>query len=189
MKMKEIIKAIGLIMILIIAGSSLIAQQTYRVQNGSTISVEGTSTLHDWEMTTQEPKGEIVLTRGGNSIAKVDKIEINLKAESLKSDSRRMDNNAYSALNTKSHPEIRFRSAEAREITASHVILHGMLTISGTTKPATIKAEYKINGDRINFSGEHNITFSEFNISAPTAMLGTVRTGDELTVKFDVTFR
>ena len=185
----RLIRIAGLLMILIITSGSLIAQQTLRMQNGSTATVEGTSTLHDWEMNSEEVKGEVVLEREGNRISSFDRIEVNIKAESLKSDSRRMNNNAYSALNVDRHPEIRFRGSDVREITDTHLTVNGTLTISGTSKPATIEAAYSINGGRINFKGQYDISFSEFNISAPTAMMGTIRTGDDLTVKFDVTFR
>lgn len=189
MYLRYFFKGIAVLAILISTTTLVLAQQTYKMQSGSELTVEGTSTLHDWEMTSKEATGEAVLKRDGNNIAEMSKVEINLKAESLKSDSRRMDNNAYSALNTKNHSNIRFRGTNVREITANYVVVSGTLTISGTSKPATLKAEYKINGDRIRFTGEHDISFSEFNLDAPTAMLGTVRTGNELKVKFDVTFR
>jgi hypothetical protein len=41
-----------------------------------------------------------------------------------------------------------------------------------------------ISGNRIQIKGSKKVKMTDFNISPPTAMLGTLKTGDEVTISF-----
>nr|MBS0037641.1 YceI family protein [Saprospiraceae bacterium] len=173
---------------LIITSVDIQAQSRYTLGSDPEFKVSGTSTLHDWEMVSTEASGRAAIETDGRSITGIRSLELSLKAESLKSGTSRMDRNAYSALNTSSHPNIKFTLNEVVNITANQVTARGTLTISGKSNTVTLKTDYNVRGNRITFSGKHEITFSEYDLDAPTAMLGTVRTGEDLTLEFNATF-
>ncbi|TVR84945.1 MAG: YceI family protein [Saprospirales bacterium] len=184
------IRLVGLLIIMIgFSASAALAQAQFNLSNVNEIKVSGTSTIHDWEMEANEAKGQARIELGGRSIKSISSLNFNLKAEALKSGRRQMDRNAYSALETSSHPEISFDLKDVKEVTESTVRATGDLTISGQTRPVEITVNYTVSGNRqVRFSGKHNIKFSDFDIDPPTAMLGSVRTGDELELTFDVTY-
>ena len=99
-----------------------------------------------------------------------------------------MDRTAYSAIDADKHDYVRFELTGVRNITSQQVLASGNLTIAGTTRPVTLRTNYTVNGNSVQFSGAHNIKFTQFDVDPPTALLGTVRTGDELKIAFDVNF-
>lgn len=164
------------------------AQSVYSLSGDTELKVMGTSTLHDWEMASSKAEGRAEIETSGRSITAIKNLKVTLEAETLKSGTSRLDRNAYSALNTSSHPNITFELKEVLEIDATHVSARGDMTISGKTNTVDLKVSYRVRGNQVIFSGEHQITFSDFGIDPPTAMLGTVRTGDELDLEFSATF-
>ena len=64
----------------------------------------------------------------------------------------------------------------------------GYLTISGTKKPVNITFDLKLKENSVILSGNTLIKMSNFNIDAPTAMFGTITTGDQLTIKYNTVF-
>ena len=66
--------------------------------------------------------------------------------------------------------------------------IKGKLTIAGASKTIPLEATYSIEGESVTFSGSIDILFSEYNVAPPTAVFGTIKTGDELTLSFQATF-
>jgi polyisoprenoid-binding protein YceI len=70
--------------------------------------------------------------------------------------------------------------------------LIGNLFAAGKSIPVSIPLDgvlSNINGNkRIDVSGEINLSMSDFNIVPPTAILGTLKTGDRITVSFTLQF-
>src|ERR671921_529393 len=61
-----------------------------------TIAINGTSTLHNWEMTAQKPTCEALFIQNGTgAITDLSALSFTLPAESLKSGKGPMDKNAY----------------------------------------------------------------------------------------------
>lgn len=170
------------------AGGLVHSQSSYSLADNSTLEVSGTSTLHDWVMTSDEASGQARMTISQNKIESIQSLNVRLKAESLKSGKSRMDNNAYSTLKTDDNPFITFRMTEVQQITDKFVLAKGTLTIAGNSETVTLRVDYKLNQNSVNFKGSHDITFTEYGMESPTAMLGTIRTGEDLTLSFDVNY-
>src|SRR5689334_20539 len=106
MNLKTIRKRMVSILVLAIAFSSLnvLAQGRYVQSNTSTISIDGTSTLHEWSMTSKEVLCDAVFESNseGNPV-RLTSLVVTLPAESLKSGKSAMDKNAYNALKTDAH--------------------------------------------------------------------------------------
>lgn len=182
--MKITRKAVFALAVLVLALPA--ATQNWSPQPGSWLSVSGTSTLHDWEVRTEKLEGKIAFpaefidTGEGKVVA-----EVLIPTGSLKSHSARMDRNMYKALDADSHPKIRYELMNATWISASAASTEGTLTIAGKTLPVRMEVTLsQPEADILVVSGTVPINMREFGIDPPTAMLGTIRTGENVEVAF-----
>lgn len=175
-----------------LSGFVLQAQTAFKMSAGE-FTVAGTSSLHDWTMTSKEAKGDATINTNNNELKEIQKLSITLKAESLKSGKSGMDGNAYKALETKKHPDIRFVLKSIKSITKKegHYIVdaEGTLTIAGETRTMRLQAKAVSSGKEVKLTGSKTFKMSDFKITPPTALMGTVKTGDEITINFDLTFK
>ncbi len=184
---------IGVLFLTTLLSSPLFAQ-TYNVSaKNSKMEVLGTSNIHDWEITAEQQKGNIVLEMDNGTLKAIKDIDFTVIAESLKSGKGAMDKNTYKALNTDKYKEICYKLEKVNSIQSSSdnnykVDTKGYLTISGTKKPVNITFDLKLKENSVILSGNTLIKMSNFNIDAPTAMFGTITTGDQLTIKYNTVF-
>lgn len=173
---------------LAVSTSILSAQTKYTLAPSPTLKVSGGSSLHDWDMTTSTAKGEGMFLIEGSQFKGAKSLSLSLEAETLKSGTRGLDNNAYKALQTGKHKEIRF---VLRELTGSgsSFAAKGDLTIAGVTKPVSIPVKMSQSGSKLTFEGSLDTKLTDFSITPPTALMGTVKTRDEVTLSFKTTFQ
>lgn len=180
-------------LLLLIAASSFVLFNGIKFHSaGLDVSVKGTSTLHDWEMKSNN-KGtcDVVFTLdAADKITAINELQFTLPAESIKSGHSMMDKNAYKAMNTDKYKNISFVLTNAA-ITPSatnvyQVKVTGNLTISGVTKKCELGGTAKYNPADKSFVlfGSKKFNMSEFGVKPPTVMMGTIKTGDEITVSF-----
>ncbi|MBN8576335.1 MAG: YceI family protein [Cytophagales bacterium] len=163
------------------------AQQNYRLTGTPTITIAGTSTMHDWTMTSQQAATQAQFeTDAAGQLSKVNSIVVTIPAESLKSGKGAMDKNAYNALKTDKNKDIRFQLDNAT-VNAGNIIAHGTLTIAGSSKPTELTVTAKQEANGIRFQGSKKIKMTEFNVEPPSFMFGSVKTGDEITITFNIT--
>jgi polyisoprenoid-binding protein YceI len=164
---------------------------TYSFNSSSTVQVHGTSTLHDWTSDVTEFTGTF-RRNGGDGVESIESLEFVIKSESIKSGKSGMDRRTYSALDVKKHPTISYNLDNITKVGTNgdgwNVLESvGDLEIAGTQKPVTFKVEGKENADgTVEFRGSTSLLMSDFGIDPPTAMLGTVRAGDKITIEFHV---
>ena len=170
-----------------------IAQQFNLNNQESTLNVLGTSSLHDWEITTESQNGKIVFKDMNTS--DIEKLDISVKAESLKSGKNGMDKNTYKALKTDDFETIDFQLIKLDNVVKKAegkftVKTTGDLTVSGVKKRISLNFEIDTSSAKsIILTGEKNIKMTDFNIEPPKALFGTITTGDEITIKFKSIFK
>lgn len=166
------------------------AQTFPLISQGALINVHGTSNVHDWDMKPTKVTGEL----GINSSKQISAIAIKVEVKSLKSGNGIMDGKTYDAFDYKKNPYIVFLLTDASQAKLTEndaeITLTGNLTFAGATRKISIKAIGKItkSGD-YQLKGSVPLKMTDFKMKPPTAMLGTMKTGDAVTVKFDVTFK
>ncbi|WP_304516337.1 YceI family protein [Cecembia rubra] len=187
MTRKKWISAI-MVIILISVQWSVEAQVKYILAPSPELKVEGGSSLHDWDMTSNAAKGEGQFIIEGNQFKGIRSLQVSMEAESLKSGTKGLDANAYKALDTKKNKEVKFTLKELTGSGNSYQV-KGDFTIAGVTKPASFPVKVTQNGNRVTFEGSYNTKLTDYSIDPPTALLGTVKTRDEITIKFKTTFQ
>lgn len=113
-------------------------------------------------------------------------LTFSVKSESFKSGHSAMDKNAYNTLNADAHKTINFEMMSAT-VDGQKINCLGKLTVAGTTREIAVESTYRVlpNGSLL-FAGSKTLKMSEYAIEAPTFMFGTVTTGDEITVSFNI---
>lgn len=152
------------------------------------MTVQGSSTIHDWEsqITKADVKGEVVVDN--SQLKAVKNLEVKIPVESIKSTKgKMMDNKTYDAFDADKNPYIIYSLNNARVNADGTIDGNGTLTMAGITKPMDVKANYKIldNGE-IQLILSRTFKMTEFKMDPPTAMMGSIKVGDEVTVNFDL---
>jgi polyisoprenoid-binding protein YceI len=190
--MSRVTKRLSLLALAIgFAGSTLLAQ-SHQISNAN-FEVAGTSTLHDWTMETDQVNGTINMNIEGDKISTIDRFDIKLKAESLESGKSSMDDIAYEALKSEDHPMISFKLTKIKSITYSgttaKIVANGILTIAGKSKTVDVNGTAVNNNGAIQLNGSKKIKMTDFDMEPPTAMFGTIKTGDSLTINYSLTLK
>lgn len=188
-KMKTNKSKLLLIVLAIFGITSFVnAQKAYTLDNKSTFSVAGTSTLHDWEMKSALGTGTASLSIANGKLTDIDALSITLAAESIKSEKKSMDKVAYETLKTDKNKNIKYVLKSAEKVNETTWELTGTYTIAGVSKVYKTAVKTTVTKDGLNLQGSNKITFTEFGMKSPTAMLGTIKTGQDLTIKFNLNF-
>ncbi len=175
----------------LLVSSAATAQVKYQSAGGVKITIEGTSNIHDWEMNSD--KGSCAATFSFNAnggLAGVSFLGFAMAAESLKSEHKAMDKNTYKAMNTDKYPNISFTisSCTVQPSGGNNYVLKtkGKLTISGVTKDVDISGACAFNpADKsITCAGSYPMKMTDYNVTPPSIMFGTIKTGNAITVKF-----
>ena len=170
------------------------AQDTYNIQN-ATVRMDGTSTMHAWEMTSTNGSGTAKITfNSAGQVTSISGITYTLAANTLKSKTSGLDNNAYKALKTSKYPNITFAAATATATTNDGVNYQlkvpGKLTIAGTTKNIDMVFKGKLNADKsFTVAGNKTIKMTEYGVEPPSFMFGAMKTGNEITLTINSTLR
>ena len=171
---------------------TIAAGQDYTLdRSDSKLTVEGTSTLHDWEMATEEMAGKGTFSFGDSQFD-ITSFSFQLQTESLKSESKAMDKNTYKALKSADYPQIKYvlKKVENSQGTGQDFVLNttGILTIAGVSKTIDMPVEVKISDDHLKFSGKVDLKMTDFDVDPPVLMFGTLKTGNEITIEFNVQY-
>lgn len=175
------------ILIVLVLGWSVQAQTPYSLKVNK-MTVDGTSSLHDWtsEVTKVEWSGNFLIT--DNKIKEVKHVQVKIPVTSIKSTKgKMMDGKTYDAFVYEKNPTIAYKLNTVK-VTDGNLKANGTLTMAGTTKPIelTVKGKVLANGD-IHITGSQKLNMRDYKMEPPTAMMGTIKVGEEVTVNFDLT--
>src|SRR5688572_20400451 len=149
-----------------------VAQKTYSLKSHK-VSVDGTSSIHDWssEVTKVEWAGQ--LTVDGTSLKAVQGATVTIPVESIKSEKGgMMDEKTYEAFKYEKNPSITFKLTSAT-ITGATVKANGTLTMAGVTKPIVMKVDAKVLADgSIRLSGSQKLNMKDYKMTPPKAVMG-----------------
>jgi polyisoprenoid-binding protein YceI len=184
-----------LLMLLLVIGNcnSLVAQESRVVLSESKLTVFGTSNLHDWEIQAKAMSGKSTLAIEASDLKAIKSLDFAVEVEQLKSGKSGMDDNTFKALKSKTYKNITYKLVNVAKITEASggnftVETQGDLTIAGVTKRINQTFIVKLVGKKAIFSGKTKIDMTAFEVKPPTALMGTIKTGKEVTIDFKVTY-
>lgn len=155
----------------------------------SSMTLKGTSSLHDWKSDVLVDQMNVELHIEDADPLILGHLILNVPVKSIKSGKNIMDNKTYSALKYKDFPTISYE-VEVFDYNNGEVIASdGKLKVAGEERSVPVTAVYnKENTSKLmSFKGSVSFKMSDFNIEPPTAMLGTLKTGDEITITYNIT--
>jgi len=173
-----------LIIIIAFTLSSFIAFGQWTIDNTkSEMTIFGTSNVHDWEETVETIQGRMTAEVNGNVISAITSLKITVPVESIKSGHRAMNKNTYNALNAEDYPNIQF-VLKSIQINGKTIQCTGTLTVAGTSKTITTPVTYSMSSGVITVKGSYSMNMTDFNVEPPTAMFGTIYTGEDIKLDF-----
>lgn len=187
------LRNLSLVLIAVFSLQHLTAQETKVNSNNSVLTIFGTSNLHDWEMKAESMSGTAVFDMENGKLTGIDKLSFVVEVESLKSGKSGMDKNTYSALNSKSHKNITYSLVRVNKVTETGnntytIETTGNLKIAGETKQIPIKFTAKTSGNTTTLTGKVDINMTHYKIDPPKALMGTIKTGEAVTIDFEVLY-
>ena len=147
----------------------------------STLQITGTSSLYDWTMDVTEFDVSGIITD-----TEVQDLQVVVKSKSMKSGKDIMDQKTYKAVQAETFPDITFR-AKTLEISGEVIRGKGTLEIASITREIDFTAQILSDDlQGMHLSGEAPMKMTDFDIAPPTAIFGTLKTGDEVVIKYDI---
>ncbi len=191
--MLSVMKLIFYIVLLFLLPIMSFSQSQFQVSSHSNFTISGTSTMHDWTMETESAQGTAIFKVEDGKLLGIHRLHLSVPAESLRSGKNMMDKNAHNALKVDQHPTIQFDLIGVDQLQqedgTTQVICMGELSIAGTTRQENLMVVCRSVGENeLSFEGVKKLNMSDFNIDPPTFMFGTLKTGDEITVSFQILF-
>ena len=150
------------------------------------MTIEGTSNVHDWEMIAENPKSTLELT--SESEKEVASVSFEVPVKSMKSGKNRMDKNTYEALKEEDHNKIVFNSTQIENVNGNYYVV-GDLNIAGISKKVRIPFKLSKNDNTLNLALAYEINMLDYKVEPPTALFGTIKTGEKVNVKINLIYQ
>lgn len=176
------------LMCMFFTAGMLVHAQTLAIKS-STVTINGeTNVNHDFAIKATEVNGKMTVTNN-----RPQTLTVEIPVRSLISGEKLMDKKTHEAFNEPKNPKILFQMTELKSVQVNGdqiaVTVTGDLSLKGATNKVTLKADGKeVSPGVYTFQGALPIKMSDYGMKAPTAMLGTMKTKDQVTVNYKVTF-
>ncbi len=157
----------------------------------SELIIRGTSTLHDWDSKAEKVSAVLIFNDDKNQI---EKLNLDVEVASIKNSkgSTTMDKITRKSLKESQFPKISYEFINAEVISNNaeelRMKLIGFLTIAGKTNEVEINTVIDKDNKNVVLKGSHKLKMTDFNVDPPSALFGTIQTGDEITIDFLIKF-
>ena len=171
------------------------------VREDSRLWIEGTSNLHEWSCKATKLDATIsvsptweneVATSLTNIASLMKRVDVQIPVQSIKCGKDKMDKLMYEALKAKEAESVSYIAGSFEASpgdTKDSFIVHttGTLRIAGKENPVRmdVRAERLPDGS-VRAQSELPILMTDYGVKPPTALFGTLRTGNKVTVKFEL---
>ena len=182
-----------------LAGARSAATVPLTLQPDSKIWVEGTSSVRSFKCTASGVEASIdaatpelasALAAGTHAVRTV---EIRIPAAKLDCANGTMNGHMLKAIKAKENPVIGFHLASyelATKAGGAAVTMTGTLNLGGVEKSVTLVAD-AVEGasGALKVTGSFPLKLTDYGLKPPSLMLGTMKVGDKVTVRYDLTLR
>lgn len=160
---------------------------------GSRLWLEGTSTLHPYSSTATAVLAELKIEAAGAAGAlaaaqagKPASLSLAVPVAGLKSEHSGLDKNLRAALKAEEFPEIAFTLDAYRKAPegSGRFLATGKLSVAGRSNPIELEVALAARDGVLLVEGEEPLLMTDYGIKPPKMMLGAIKTGDRVVVKF-----
>ena len=195
--MKSLLTTI-LIALLAFAVTAQTQAQNLTLLDKSTMQIDGTSTIKDWTADVSEFSATLTLNSEATNTEEtanfIESFSLTVPVEKIKSGKSGMDSKIYSALKEKKHPTINF-TLNTVDVTGQEsgstltMNATGELSIAGISRTISLAVESSQSEDgTITFMGSHELNMKDYDIEPPSAVFGTIKSAEEVTISFELFF-
>lgn len=166
----------------------VLGQDTYKITLSSLV-IKGTSNVHKWESKVGQLNGTAELTADADQLKQLTQARFDIPVKSIKSSKGSiMDNKTYQALKSDACAHISFQLTASRlEANGTKMISTGTLTVACVAKTIELTSTVKgLSNGQFSLAGSIPMKMTDFGIKPPTALLGTMVTGDQITIEYEV---
>lgn len=189
---KKISISIVVLLAVLTTNISLAQKQAKLLKSASSVTIKGTSTLHDWEEKVNQFEGDLVLDATANKLVSIQKGQFKCNVKGIESGNSMMNSKTYDALKYKTAPEIHFTMKSVEQLSVAgnkySCTIIGDATIAGVTRQISIPVSGTVQNNNIIIKGTTSINMPDFAIAPPTAMMGSIKAGKTVTVAFSFSF-
>lgn len=187
-------KNLTFLLFVLFIGSSYNTQgQSHKLKDeSSTLSVYGTSTLHDWKLNADSISGSANFDMNAKEIKEISAFRLVVPVAPMHSGLDALDKHMRTAMMENNSTVVTFilskiNSLEKNTIGGYTVQADGVITIIKNPKPVTLQATIEMlpDGD-IRIFGETMLSMTDFSVEPPQAEMGTIKTENGVIVVFDV---
>lgn len=162
------------------------AQTPYSLKTAK-MTINGTSSVNDWEenVTIVAWAGQVSVV--DSQVTDIKNVVIKIPVTSIKSTQGEiMETKTWEAFNYKTNEYITYKIL-GMSIDKGLAITNGTLTMNGVTKNISLKINAKVlaTGD-VQFTGSHVIHMKDYKMTAPEAVMGSIKVGELVTVNYDL---
>lgn len=188
-------KRLSLISVLFLFMYSPADNTRFVLSNDYAVTIHGTSNLHSWKEKVETVSGEAIIHLNDDGSFDLNTMTVRMDVRSIKSEKGTvMNNNTYKALKGNENPQIIFTLSfpvQSIPVKSDHQFISakGNLSIAGITKAVDIKVSVLLQEhQKLFFEGSQTLRMTDYNIKPPVAILGTLKTGNEITINFKANF-
>lgn len=153
--------------------------------------ISGTSNLHDWtcEAPAVHPRIQVEAQGSGPGLLP-SAVDLTVPVAAIRCGNDTMDGKLRDALKAAAHPSIEFAltSAQAVSSQGDKVLARGRLTIAGVTRRIGFVAHLTRHGEEVQVQGDVPVEMPDYQVTPPTALFGTLKTGKQVVVHFALSF-
>lgn len=175
--------------VLLTASLALNAQVLKINPKSFSMTILGTTNVHDFQSKVTQASGEALVS----NTKELQSLVVEIPVRAIKSGEKLMDTKTYETFDVNKNPNITFKLIEVNSLriegNQAFVTVTGNLTMAGVTRRISLKTVGVNNKAGVfEFKGSVALKMSDFNMKPPTAMMGLMKVGDAITLKYDVSF-
>lgn len=186
--------AIGVVLLVASAWRPVAPADELTLLSDSKLWFDGTSTLRDWSCKATAMSAHIEAREGAPATVlagtkAVRTVEFTVPTGTLECGNAIMNEHMMKALDGEKYPVIVFTLQDYTLTPGTPLTgtLRGTLLLHGQSKPVTLPAEFKaIPGGGLRVTGAYPLRMTEWSVKPPTLMMGSIKVGPMVTVKFDL---
>lgn len=197
--MKSFITTAILLFSVILGTTIAQPNNSFTLTDNSTMQIEGTSNVHDWTAEVEQMDFNIDFNASAlnsDSLSNpVNDLSLTIPVDDIESGKGGMNRKMHGALKKDDHPSITFTLTSSELVTTNpgssfELDVTGTLTVAGVEKKINFPVEGAVEDDgTYRFTGEYETDMRDFDVEPPSAMFGAVRSGEMITISFELFFQ